>query len=223
MSKLAITNARYFDDQKILPATTIVIENGIITRIGKDNELTGGETIIDAKNNILLPGPLDVQTEGAAIVDAKNDILLPGLIDARVHLHGLENLQRLLAHGVTSACDMATWEPSLATALRNAATEGGLTDFKTPGIVACAPNSSQGQFPGFPAHELVASPEDAAKYVQRRVEEKVDYIKVMVDLPGFDQAILNALVVRLSTYSLKLEGILIGIWKYRQKQNSTEC
>lgn len=59
MSKVAITNVRVFDDEKILPATTVVFEDGLITGIGKDHELTDGANIVDAKNGVLLPGLID--------------------------------------------------------------------------------------------------------------------------------------------------------------------
>ncbi|KAF8850686.1 putative amidohydrolase [Acephala macrosclerotiorum] len=173
MSKVAITNVRVFDDEKILPATTVVFEDGLITGIGNDHEIR----------------------EGANIVDALNGVLLPGLIDAHVHLHGPESLQQLAQFGITSACDMATWPPSLVVTLRGAASKGGITDFKSPGIIACSPSSSHSRMPTFPSEELVTSPEDAVKFVQRRVDEGVDYIKVIADLPGLEQTTLNALVI----------------------------
>jgi len=47
---------------------------------------------------------------------------------------------------------------------------------------------------GFPTGELISSPADAQKFVDNRVAEGADYIKIIADVPGPDQASLNALV-----------------------------
>jgi hypothetical protein len=47
---------------------------------------------------------------------------------------------------------------------------------------------------GIPEHKLVANPADAQKFVARRVTEESDYINIIADVPGPDQASLNALV-----------------------------
>ena len=41
---------------------------------------------------------------------------------------------------------------------------------------------------------LVADPDEARAYVSRRVAEGVDYIKIIIDLPGFDEPTVRALV-----------------------------
>jgi imidazolonepropionase-like amidohydrolase len=41
---------------------------------------------------------------------------------------------------------------------------------------------------------LVADPGEARAYVSRRVAEGVDYIKIIIDLPGFDEPTVRALV-----------------------------
>jgi hypothetical protein len=49
--------------------------------------------------------------------------------------------------------------------------------------------------PTFPQDELVATEEDAVRFIENRVAEDVDYIKVIADVPGFEQATLNRLIV----------------------------
>ena len=46
----------------------------------------------------------------------------------------------------------------------------------------------------FANDDLVCGPKDAARFIANRVSEGVDYIKVIADVPGPDQATLNALV-----------------------------
>ena len=91
---------------------------------------------------------------------------------------------------------MATWPPSQLSALRVASNDGeGVTDIRSPGAPACAPNSRHSQMPGFPTEELVANEEEAVKFVEKRVGEGVDYVKMIADVPGFEQGTLNALAV----------------------------
>lgn len=59
----AITNAKIFDGENLIPETVVVIKDGII-------EAAGGE----------IP-------EGVAIIDAEGCMLMPGLIDSHAHMH----------------------------------------------------------------------------------------------------------------------------------------
>ena len=172
MSKTSIINARIFDGSRIIPQTTVTIEGNLISALGQ--------------------GPADKDT---TVVDAKNGFLLPGLIDSHIHLHGPENLKQLAQNGVTTGLDMASFSPALISALHTLADAGGLTDIRTPGVPACAPGSRHSHIPGFPASGLVANSDEAAKFVKARIDEGVDYIKLIADEPGFDQLTLNALVV----------------------------
>lgn len=167
MSQVAITNVCIFDGQKICQPTTVVIDGGLI-----------GEDATAAK-----------------VIDGNGGVLLPGLIDAHVHLHGKESLEELAKWGVTTGLDMACWPATKVQSLRVTSEDGGITDFRSPGLPATAPGSLHSHMPHYPQDELVASEEDARKYVERRVAEKVDYLKIIADLPGFKQKTINALVV----------------------------
>jgi len=93
---------------------------------------------------------------------------------------------------------MVSFSPAIISSLHALADTCGLTDIQTPGIPACAPGSGNSHIPGFPANELVANPVDAARFVKARIDEGVDYIKIIADEPGFDQETLNALVVSIN-------------------------
>jgi imidazolonepropionase-like amidohydrolase len=176
MTGFTLTNVRVFDGTQILLPTTVNVRDGLISSVG----MTGKA----------------LEDNNSTIIDAKNGILLPGLIDCHIHLHGPENLKQLAQNGVTTGLDMASFSPALISALHTLADAGGLTDIRTPGIPACAPASGHSHIPGFPINELVATPDDAARFVKARMDEGADYIKVIADEPGFDQQTLNALVVR---------------------------
>lgn len=93
--------------------------------------------------------------------------------------------------GVTTGLDMATWPPSKLNPLRGRV---GLTDIRSPGVSATSSGSNHSHILPFAPEDLVANPEEAAKFVAKRISEGVDYIKVIADVPGPDQATLNALV-----------------------------
>jgi len=166
MSRTTITNARTFNGEQILQATTLLIEDGVISSIGNDAiAVTGTDTF-----------------------NGNNGILLQGLIDSHIHLHDPSNLKQLAQCGITTGLDMATRPPSL---IRAAVEIGGIADFLTPGLPGCAPGSRHSHILGLTADAMVASHEDARRFVQTRVDEGAAYIKIIADLPGFDQETLN--------------------------------
>jgi len=129
---------------------------------------------------------------GATEVDGQGAFLLPGLIDAHIHLNGVKSLEQLLKHGVTTGLDMASWPPAKVDALRGLK---GHTDIRSAGIPVTAPGTTHSRIPGFAKEALLSSADQAPKYVADRVAEGSDYIKVIADIPGPDQATLNAVVV----------------------------
>jgi imidazolonepropionase-like amidohydrolase len=128
---------------------------------------------------------------GARIIDADGATLLPGLIDAHVHLLNEGHLQQLADFGVTTTLDMGAWPPSMVDALRN---RTGMADIRSAGIPATTAGSSHSHLPGWPAEEMVDGTSGAARFVTDRIAEGADYIKLIVDTPGPDQEILDALV-----------------------------
>ena len=133
---------------------------------------------------------IGTNTVGALDVEA-GGFLIPGLIDCHLHIQGLDTLETLARNGVTTALDMGN-PMSLLAPLRGAA---GVTDLRAAGVVSTSPTSAHAQRMHADTAVLVASPEDADSWVAARVDEGADYIKVVIDLPGFDQETVNALVV----------------------------
>jgi hypothetical protein len=70
----------------------------------------------------------------------------------------------------------------------------GASHFRTCGIPAVAPGSPHYHGPGLPGEALVTGPAEAERFVTDRISEGSDYIKIIADIPGHDQATLNALV-----------------------------
>jgi imidazolonepropionase-like amidohydrolase len=162
MDKIALTNVRAFDGQRLLEPATVVIDGD---RIGGDQA-------------------------GARTRDGGGGVLLPGLIDCHIHLTDDATLAALASHGVTTGLDMGTWPPELVASLRG---RPGVTDVRSSGTGATHPASAHAKRMGRP-QGLVADPDEATAYVAQRVAEGVDYIKIIVDPPGFDEPTVRALV-----------------------------
>ena len=118
---------------------------------------------------------------GARKIDADGAVLLPGLIDAHIHLHGRDTLESLCSWGVTTALDMGSWPPALVSSLRSVA---GLTDIRSPGLLAIGPGGPHANLPGMPAEAIVLDPPGAERFVADRATEAADYIKIVLEAPG---------------------------------------
>ena len=162
MDKIALTNVRVFDGQRLLEPATVVIDGD---RIGGDQA-------------------------GAQTRDGDGGVLLPGLIDCHIHLTDEATLAALARQGVTTALDMGTWPPELVASLRD---RRGVSDVRSSGTGATNPASAHAKRMGRPPG-LVADPGEAKAYVSQRAAEGADYIKIIVDLPGFDEPTVRALV-----------------------------
>jgi imidazolonepropionase-like amidohydrolase len=171
MDKVALTNVRVFDGERLLEPSTVVIDGD---RIGTD-------------------------PAGAATVDGDGRVLLPGLIDCHIHLTDEATLSALARRGVTTGLDMGTWPPELVASLRG---RPGVTDIRSSGTGATHPASMHAKRMGR-AQGLVADPDEAKAYVAQRVAEGVDYIKIIVDPPGFDEATVRALVEAAHAHGLR--------------------
>ena len=155
--------------------------------------------------------PEDVVIDGGVLGDdptggsevASGGYLVPGLIDCHVHLYGPETLQALAAYGVTTGLDMSSPAPLVA-ALRGLP---GVTDIRSPLIAATAPTSAHAtrlkDVPGA-AEALVGGVAEVDDWIARHVEQGADYIKVVIDLPGFDQETVDALVAAAHSRNLRV-------------------
>ena len=78
--KIALTNVRVFDEERVGTPRTVVMDGGVI----------------------------GVDAMGARQVDGKGGVLIPCLIDAHIHITEEDNLHQLTRHGVTTGLDMAS-------------------------------------------------------------------------------------------------------------------
>ena len=173
-----IRDVRVFDGAKLLPPVTVVVAGGLIREVG-------------AAVNV---------PAGAATVDGSGKTLLPGLIDAHVHITAPGDLKRALSFGVTTYLDMFT-VARMAAEIRTAQAAGRLVDhadLRSAGTLLTAPGGHGTEY-GVPIPTL-SKPEDARTFVDARIAEGSDYIKLIKDdgsafgfhRPTLDRATLAA-------------------------------
>lgn len=160
-----ITNARIFDGERILDARTVTLEGAYIHAVGQE------------------------PSAGSTVLDAHDATLLPGLIDSHVHT-SLEALRAALPFGVTTELEMqGYWTPEQR---KEIAENDEIADVRSALLALMAPGGHPSEFvaelsddhkPGGEGWAMpsVSTPEEAVAYVNARVAEGADYIKVMIE------------------------------------------
>lgn len=167
MPKTAITNVLVFDGENLSGPRSVII-NG--STIGDDDA-----------------GTADITIDGGGCT------LLPGLVDCHVHIGSVSQLTSCASYGVTTVCDMACMPPEKYTDLHSAGATGP-TRWLGAGLPGFAEKSTHGKlfwFAGVGADRAIHDAEGAAAFVAARVEEGVDYIKIIADVPGLGQDVLD--------------------------------
>lgn len=156
-----IRNARVFDGDKILPAADVSVENGLIKAIGKNLNVAAG----------------------TKEVDGAGDTLLPGLIDAHTHPY-LDALQQALLFGVTTELSMfSNIKFDADVRKREAAGENlNASDLRSSGTLVTVAKGHGTEY-GIPI-PVLASAADAQSFVDARLAEGSDYIKIIYDDGG---------------------------------------
>lgn len=148
-----ITGVRVFNGEGLDPVTAVHVVNGRFT---------------------------DAVGDDAVEFDGGGAALLPGLIDAHVHVAAVDHLVEEARAGVTTVLDMGAPDRARLDALRH---RPGLPDIRS----ALAPASAPGAFPtthmGYDPATALTGPESAAQFIDDRVAEGADFIKIIVEDP----------------------------------------
>jgi imidazolonepropionase-like amidohydrolase len=153
-----IRHARVFDGHKLLGQADVWVQDGKIQAVGKN-----------------LKAPSDLK-----VVDAAGDTLLPGLIDSHTHAWG-DALKEAEIFGVTTELDMFT-EVKFMQQTKKEQAEGkdlDQADLRSAGTLATAPGGHGTEY-GIQIPTLT-SPSEAQAWVDARIAEGSDYIKIVVD------------------------------------------
>lgn len=175
----AIINVRIFDGTRVIPKGTVVFQGNRIAAVGADVQ----------------------PPRGAKIIDGTGDTVLPGFIDSHNHNWG-ESLQRALVFGVTTELDMFTAVDFARDRRAEQAKNGAAdrADLYSAGTLATAPGGHGTEY-GMTIPTLTR-PEEAQAWVDARIAEGSDYIKIVIEdgapygrtIPTLDQATVTALV-----------------------------
>jgi len=134
---------------------------------------------------------------GARIVQGAGRTLLPGLIDA--HTHAFRQFDLPVLFGVTTQIDMFTAVPVMQDAKRSMAAgrHAGQADLFSAGTLATAPGGHGTQF-GVPIPTL-SSPGEAQAFVDARIAEGSDFIKIVLEAGGHGVGAVNSLDIATAT------------------------
>jgi imidazolonepropionase-like amidohydrolase len=152
-----IENVRIFDGVRVLPERTVLIRDGRIAEIGTST----------------------ASSSGVVAIDGTGQTLLPGLIDSHVHVHRPIALMRALVFGVTTVFEMFGAELELVRQLKKEQADGtpNRAELLSAAICVTAPGGHGTQY-GIKI-PTIAAPEEAQAFVDARIAEGSDYIKII--------------------------------------------
>lgn len=157
-----VRDVRVFDGERAAERRSVLVRDGVIAEVG----------------SVELGAP-----PGASVVDGRGRTLLPGFVDAHVHVtdSAEADLRQAASLGVTTMLDMFSGSARFERikALR-AADPPGLAAVRSAGTGATAPGGHPTQMGG-PPFPTVADSADAAAFVDARIAEGSDYIKIVYD------------------------------------------
>ena len=175
--EFVVRDVRVFDGERVIPKASVHVRDGVILSVG------------------------DAAPPGVESIAGEGRTLLPGLIDSHTHAYG-DALERALVFGVTTELDMFT-DHRFAAAMRKEQQSAATPNFEQQN--AATPNKEQSGANGalrradlFSAGTLITSPKghgteynlqiptlasaaDAPAFVDARIAEGSDYIKIVYD------------------------------------------
>jgi imidazolonepropionase-like amidohydrolase len=156
---LVFRNTRVFDGTRVIPQADVLVRDGRIEALGP---------------HIAVP-------EGAQVIDGSGKTLLPGLIDAHAHVWMRATLKQQLVFGVTTVLDMFT-DVHFAAAMRKEQSAGQASDradLFSAGMLITAPGGHGTEYPIKVV--TLSDPSEAQAFVDARIAEGSDYIKLVLD------------------------------------------
>jgi imidazolonepropionase-like amidohydrolase len=154
----AVKNVRVFDGERVMASASVVIRDGRIEAVGPD-------AVVPA---------------GIEVIDGAGKTLLPGMIDAHVHTFGSAR-RDAVRFGVTTQLDMFTDWHVLAEFKRDreSIANTAQSDVYSAGTLVTAKGGHGTQYGG--AIPTLDRAEDAASFVDARIAEGSDFIKLVME------------------------------------------
>ena len=170
--KIAIYNVRVFDGDRILPPTTVIIDNGVI----------------------------GINPFGAKFIDGQGQVLLPGFIDTHSHPQTVDDLNEQSSYGITTTFLQAGGSAAVRESLTNHPGITDLRFASLPAVATNDSSAvppfiaAQGGF--------ISSPDQAPGFVknQSATSDWIKILAVSPNIPTVVQPVLNALVASAQNY-----------------------
>lgn len=171
----------------IVGAATAFCQTLPVAQLIRDVRLFDGERVLEHRSVLISNGKIqwirgpEATMPNAQVIEGTGRTLLPGLIDAHVHMpwRAEAAAQQALVLGVTTQLDMSTGR---LTVLKELETQDRLelADLRTAGTPATAPGGHPAQMGGPPIPTLT-NPDQAQAFVDARIAEGSDFIKIIHD------------------------------------------
>lgn len=162
-----IRNVTLFDGREIIRHATVTMSGTVITHIGQDRE--SAEV-----------------ASGAVVLEGQGMTLLPGLIDSHTHVPTFQSaaysaLRRALVFGVTTELDMNADPRTVAEIKRHQGAGDGMdmADVRSSGWLITAPGGHGTEYGA--EIQTITGPDEAQAFVDKRIAEGSDYIKIIHD------------------------------------------
>ncbi|HEV2990476.1 MAG TPA: amidohydrolase family protein, partial [Candidatus Angelobacter sp.] len=150
-------------------------------KIFDGHRFAGPTNVLVQAGKIQSVGALVKKPVGAEVIAGDGLTLLPGLIDSHVHVFGSAHLTQALAFGVTTELDMFSSVQN-SKSIEEDQAAGKLTDeadLRTAGTLVTAPGGHGTEYGiNIPT---ISSPDQAQAFVDARLAEGSDYIKIVYD------------------------------------------
>ncbi len=154
--KFIINDVRLFDGENVYENISVLVDNGIISKI------IHGQYVDKSIKHI----------------DGKGKTLIPALTNAHVHAWSPQSLKEAAKAGVLNLFDMHGVE-QIQDMMRTYKDSTNYANYFAAGAAATAPEGHGTQY-GFPTPTL-SSPEEAKQFISHRIASKADYIKIIVE------------------------------------------
>lgn len=179
-ASFVVRNVRVFDGERVRPACSVLVVDGTIRDVG----------------------PTVKAAAETPVVDGTGKTLLPGLLDSHIHVLDPRDLKAALAFGIATELDMFTLKEVASAVKARQAAGGGAdeADFRSAVTLVTRPGGHGTEYGNEMA--TLAPGDDPQAFVDARIAEGSDYIKVIVDdgsafgfsRPTFDQPALCAVI-----------------------------
>lgn len=157
---LTFEHARVFDGINTIDEATVIVRDGLIAAIGRDG----------------------LASQDATVFEARGMTILPGLMDAHFHSLGEpEALRQATALGVTTVLDMGCAGKDLNHLKAASAQNADLAEVYGATHPAVAGDAVLKKIPGLEEMPTIDRPEEAASWVDARIAEGSDFVKVIYD------------------------------------------